>query len=480
MLTAAPVLAQASQPAAAAPSAESLEQQFRDPPNSARPRVWWHWMNGNVTKDGIAKDMAWMKRVGIGGLQNFDANLKTPQIVDKRLVYMTPEWKDAFRFAASEADRRGLELAIASSPGWSETGGPWVKPEDGLKKLVWSETELVGGRPFSGTLKAPPSVTGPFQSIKSGGGIGSALSGGEGPPAPPPFYRDVAVLAVPLAVTRGAQPQMVGDAAGHAVEWRKLVDDDLGSAAELAKPQGGVPFLRATYASPQTVRSATLFVPGAAALFMGASYAPQLEASDDGKTWRSVAEIPLSPVPTTIAFAPVTARQFRVIFNAAKGGGFSFVPQAPGVDLMAMGSAMGMSSAMMSPKPLEVAEFRLSAEDRIDRAETKAGFAVAQDYYALAKDLPEVRGVAPSRVVDLTGRLRPDGSLDWTPPPGRWRVLRLGYSLLGTMNHPATAEATGLEVDKFDGPAVRRYLDHYLGMYKDAAAGSAVPTAPRL
>ena len=96
--------------------AASLEDQFRDPPNSARPQVWWHWMNGNITKGGIAKDMAWMKRVGIGGLQNFDANLRTPQIVKDRLVYMTPGWKDAFKFTASEADRLGLELAIAASP----------------------------------------------------------------------------------------------------------------------------------------------------------------------------------------------------------------------------------------------------------------------------------------------------------------------------------------------------------------------------
>lgn len=58
-------------------SARPLEEQFQDPPNSARPRVWWHWMNGNITKDGIAKDLAWMKRVGIGGAQNFDANLRT-------------------------------------------------------------------------------------------------------------------------------------------------------------------------------------------------------------------------------------------------------------------------------------------------------------------------------------------------------------------------------------------------------------------
>jgi hypothetical protein len=138
-LSVAPLLA-ADAPVAVQPAAASLEGQFRDPPNSARPRVWWHWMNGNITKDGIAKDLAWMKRVGIGGLQNFDANLQTPQIVKDRLVYMTPGWKDAFRFTASEADRLGLELAIAASPGWSETGGPWVPPEDGLKKLVWSET----------------------------------------------------------------------------------------------------------------------------------------------------------------------------------------------------------------------------------------------------------------------------------------------------------------------------------------------------
>ena len=140
-----------------------LAQGFKEPPQSARPRVWWHWMNGNVTEDGIAKDLEWMQQVGIGGVQNFDANLATPQVVDTRLVYMDPAWRKAFKYAVTEADRRGLEFAIAASPGWSETGGPWVKPEDGLKKLVWTETNIAGGRRFAGRLAAPPSVTGPFQ-----------------------------------------------------------------------------------------------------------------------------------------------------------------------------------------------------------------------------------------------------------------------------------------------------------------------------
>jgi len=71
-------------------------------------------------------DLDWMKSVGIGGFQNFDAALNTPKVVDKRLVYMTPEWKDAFLFATQKADKLGLEMTIAGSPGWSESGGPWV------------------------------------------------------------------------------------------------------------------------------------------------------------------------------------------------------------------------------------------------------------------------------------------------------------------------------------------------------------------
>jgi hypothetical protein len=104
--------------AIAAPvSADDLKNGFESPPNSARPRVWWHWMNGNVTIDGIDKDLDWMQRIGIGGLQNVDANLSTPQIVEKRLVYMDSEWKKAFRYAVEGADKRGLEFAIAASLG---------------------------------------------------------------------------------------------------------------------------------------------------------------------------------------------------------------------------------------------------------------------------------------------------------------------------------------------------------------------------
>src|SRR3954468_10574477 len=92
---------------------DSLYSGFQTPGNAALPRVWWHWMNGNITKDGIRKDLLWMHGAGIGGFQNFDAALATPQIDEKRLVYMTQEWKDAFRLTTKLADSLHLEMAIA-------------------------------------------------------------------------------------------------------------------------------------------------------------------------------------------------------------------------------------------------------------------------------------------------------------------------------------------------------------------------------
>ncbi len=134
-------------PALAFAQPSALQKGFQTPPNTAKPRVWWHWMNGNITKEGITKDLEWMNRVGIGGFQNFDASLFTPAVTPKKLVFMTPEWKDAFKHTTDLAQKLQLEMAIAGSPGWSVTGGPWVPASDGMKKYVWTETRVPGGQP---------------------------------------------------------------------------------------------------------------------------------------------------------------------------------------------------------------------------------------------------------------------------------------------------------------------------------------------
>src|ERR1700683_4479179 len=103
----------------AAPQLDELLRGFLDPPNGARPRVWWHWMNGNISDDGITLDLDWMHRVGLGGVTIFEGAINTPQVVPHRLIYMTPEWKSAFKTAVSTARGMGMEVAMGSSPGWS-------------------------------------------------------------------------------------------------------------------------------------------------------------------------------------------------------------------------------------------------------------------------------------------------------------------------------------------------------------------------
>jgi len=459
-------------PANAAPvTTTDLESAFAQPPVSAHPRVWWHWMNGNISKDGIKKDLEWMNRIGIAGVQAFDANISTPQIVDKRIVYMTPEWKDAFRFAAQTTDRLGMELAIASSPGWSESGGPWVTPADGMKKLVWSETTATGGKRFVGKLATPPSVTGAFQSYAKAAGVAEMMGGGA-KGSQPTFYGDVAVLAYPIASSKPlAVPSKTLSTKGEPADVSVLSDDMPKTGLRLALGANGEP-ATLTYAfdAPQTVRSARIFAPDEKSPIGGGNTVdPTLEASDDGTSWRTVAPMPLDAVPSTIGFAPVTARFFRLALTPAKPVPFAMGEAIPGA------IAPNFAAAAATKKSFKIAEFGLIGEPKVNRFETKAGFSVVPDYYALtAQADPSEQGAPFGKIVDLTTRMKPDGSLDWTPPKGEWRIVRLGYSLTGITNHPAVPEATGLEVDKFDGQAVRRYLDTYIGMYRDTVGADLI------
>jgi hypothetical protein len=211
---------------------DPLASAFRNPPAAAHPRVWWHWMNGNITRDGITQDLDWMHRVGIAGFQNFDASLNTPKVVDHRLIYMQPDWQEAFRFAVSKGDSYGFEMTVAGSPGWSESGGPWVKPEQAMKKIVWSTTSVQGGKPVRIALAQPPRATGPISNLAQQN-LMSIMGGGDAPKPVADFGADTVVLAVrePALARSMAQLQpMVTTSAGNPIATPSNVyDGDLNS-----------------------------------------------------------------------------------------------------------------------------------------------------------------------------------------------------------------------------------------------------------
>ena len=254
---------------------------------------------------------------------------------------------------------------------------------------------------------------------------------------------------------------------GRDLDAAVLSDGDLEKTTGVPIPAPGeASWIQYEFPQAQTIRSITYVTkdPGFIEAMIAGTSAPnkELEASDDGQTWRSVAKLNGPPSPEhTISFPPVTAKYFRVTFKRTPP------PKPPdwaaGIDASSFG-------IKLPPKPTEydIAELELHAGPRVSHFEAKAAFVPVPDLYEFAT--PPVgpgEAIAKSDVIDLTSKMSADGKLDWTPPEGDWVVLRFGYSLLGITNHPATAEATGLEVDKMDRRFVKNYFDKYLDSYKE-------------
>ena len=149
-------------------AADPLEQGFDKPPPEARPWVYWFWLNGNISSNGITADLQAMQRVGIGGVLIMEVDQGVPV---GPADFMGPSWRALFQHVVGEARRLGLEVNMNNDAGWNGSGGPWIKPEQSMQKLVCSETNLAGPMRLEAALRQPETVAG--------------------------FYRDVAVVAFP-------------------------------------------------------------------------------------------------------------------------------------------------------------------------------------------------------------------------------------------------------------------------------------------
>ena len=420
-----------------------LRDGFANPPASARPHVWWHWMNGNVTEEGIRADLDAMASAGIGGAQIFDAGCNVPF---GGVGFNTPLWYERLLFAIREAKQRGLEICLANCSGWSSSGGPWITPERSMKVVRFTETPVTGPSDFDAALPVPNDCNG--------------------------FYRDIAVLAVPVPAAEKTTMESVGytvrsplsddpkrlaeitdlnrDSAfvidGDALAADEKVDFDAGLTAEgLGHDRDGEKgtSLEFAFSAPFTVRGFTILLRE-----WGYSWNRQgrveLFASDDGKTWRlasdslyNMAEDGLTVMepryyPIAQAFTARYVRA-RVSFGGMKGRG---------------------SFCMFR------LESRMSVPD-IDPRSFKARTRVAEN--EAPPEVPPAFAVRRETVVDLTAKLGADGRLKWRVPAGDWKILRFGMAANGVHNHPSSETGGGLECDKLSKEAVDYHFDRYIG-----------------
>ncbi|HEX7632446.1 MAG TPA: glycosyl hydrolase, partial [Lacunisphaera sp.] len=131
---------------------DPLAAGFLNPPKETRPQTFWHWMNGNVTREGITLDLEAMSRIGVGGVMIFDGSDYLPA---GPAGYLDPLWRELMVHAIKEGNRLGIEVGMHNAPGWSSSGGPWVTPEMSMQKLVWTETNVTGGTHVAVDLARP-------------------------------------------------------------------------------------------------------------------------------------------------------------------------------------------------------------------------------------------------------------------------------------------------------------------------------------
>lgn len=421
-------------------SAATLEQGFKDPPASAWPRTWWHWTNSNVSKDGITKDLEWMKRVGIAGFQLADVAAGSGQTVNDKIVFGSPQWLDAVKHAASEAERLDLEMALFTSPGWSLTGGPWVKPGQAMKKLVWSELNIEGGKTFNGMLPAPPANEGPIRNLARGGNrAGNA----------PTFYGDCAVIAFRTPADEQDLSQLSPKITSNSgvIDAAYLLDDDLNTSLALKPSENKGPvWIQYNFNESTEVKAITIAGP------RGIPFG-RLLASEDGHKFKTLVMFPgkqgyRGGTVRTFSFPAIKAKYFKLELTGA--------PMRP---------ADVISEAPTQPDSVyTLNEFKLHTGGRVHRWEDKAGFNFMFEYENTATPgLPVNSVISQSDIIDLTSKMNKDGTLRWEAPKGKWTIMRFGYSLTGAKNRPAVPAGLGYEVDKLSRKHTEAYMNNYTG-----------------
>ncbi len=412
--------------------AASLEEGWDDPPVAHRAHAYWWWLNGCVTKAAITRDLEEMRKLGWGGALLCDAGGAEQDgndPVPHGPTFLTPEWRELYVHALTEAQRLGLEMSLNIQSGWN-LGGPSVSSDDAAKKLVWSEMRVTGPGRIAKELPRPASREG--------------------------YYRDLFVVAYPIAA-RPDEPVVAASSCQDAHPAEAAADGtpdtfwvstgtEPGAGPTREKPE----WLAFQFEKP--VEADTLM------LLPRPGYGPRectLEVSDDGATFRAVTtSTPVREGKTTLAFGSVRGRVFRLLVHAAFDPHSSNAPR--NVQIAEAQLLAEKGSRPLAPAPRE--PIRNWDKKALHRALSFS----APDTTPLLVDAPDTAGEEDARaadVRDLTPNLA-DGVLSWDVPAGRWHVLRFGCTLADRAHVSTSSDGwKGFALDVLDAGAFRRYWD---------------------
>ena len=395
-------------------------EHFQTPPKVFWPETWFHFLGDNVSEAGMEADLEAIRNAGISGIQWFHGNAdgRWPG-VDRPVKPLSPEWDEMVAYLARTARNLDLRLTIQTCPGWAMAGGPWIRPEDAMRDLVWSRTDVAAGSRVD--LALPK-------------GMPSGEDWRD--------YQDVCVLAFPTPEGDTGEPLVLQNIQSEEVSWAALLE----GTGKVIEVEGGRHVVR--FSPPEGAVIRTLELPSINSMNHPWVYVPgihmRLDALQRDGSRQTILDVDL----------PMSSWQ----------------DGAPFVLAVEEREAPEMELTLTNAHPMELAYLRFySAARKNDwQAEAARTLRAKEPFQAHVRQSQKAY-VPVESVVDLSGQTDPDGRLQWAVPDGEgtWTVLRFGHVNSGRRNSPAPPEATGWECNKLDARGADQQFSHYVGRLQD-------------
>ena len=401
---------------------KDIQSGFVNPTEDNNLWCYWYWINDDISKDGITKDLEAMKKAGIGGALIGNIN---PARKDGKVPMLSEEWWSHMVHAVVEGKRIGVDIGVFNCPGWSQSGGPWVDSEKAMRYLTFSETKVEGGKLLNINLKQPEKN-----------------------------FQDTHTLAFKSTIAEKRSTQYIPTkvkANWKDVDVRELTDGVLDSETSF-ELKGKAP-LEITFDLAENIEAQSISVVPSQAF----KCSIELFAIIDGKETlvkkfnfdRFIMAANIGPIKKgayALAFPKVKTDKFKLICTNfqkfRKGGGFGFaeitISEAPVLE-----KYIEKQLGKMHPTPKPNWDTYIFNQQK-----------------ELTANEPRL---ATNEILDISDKVDANGNLNWKAPEGEWTIMRIGMSPTGTKNAPAAPQGVGYEIDKMNGELVKYHFDNFVG-----------------
>ena len=399
-------------------NADTFASGFITPPDSMQTSVYWYWISDNISEEGVVKDLYSMKEAGIN--RAFIGNIGLSDVPYGKVKMLSEEWWKILHAALKTATKLNIEIGIFNSPGWSQSGGPWIKPEEAMRYLISSETRVEGPVKFSQKLKKPIDI-----------------------------FQDVKLIAYPAP----NDDQLVLNSKNGIISsipkvanLSRIMDGNNKTGVTLPSGAGftiNFDTNKSFTARSLSIRTTEKPMMATAILQFKVAYGEYRTLSEFQINRSNPAlNVGFEPyAPIVVSFPATMANSFRLIIkNASPNSGLAEVvlAAAPRVERFAEKT---LAKMFQTPLPYWH-EYQWAPQPVVDDPTTV---------------------IDAAKVLDISKYLAADGTLNWDVPAGDWIILRTGMTPTGTKNSPASPEATGYEVDKMSKKHVEKHFYGHMG-----------------